>query len=187
MKSSICLLTLLGLSSVSSFGQGYVAFRNFDQNLSVMNLVYESDTGNTATSIYWAQLYVGAAGAAEGALTPVGTPQAFGDIPFDGLFIGGEVANPYVSAGATGSFQVRAWLTNYATWDLAYASALNNNTQHIGKSAVFQNPTGTSGHGVDIVNNMPSFTVDIIPEPSTLALMGLGTGALLIRRRMRQA
>ena len=41
----------------------------------------------------------------------------------------------------------------------------------------------TTGYGLTAVDNGTTFTVSVIPEPSTTALLGLGGLALILRRR----
>ena len=97
-------------------------------------------------------------------------------------------------------FQIRFWDSRYASYDLAVAafdpSQLRNplkNPYH-GVSQIFQaNPGSLSNYRAIIVNggvdttwvDSPLFVEAFIPEPSTVALAGLGAAGLLIYRRRR--
>ena len=98
----------------------------------------------------------------------------------DGFFDGGVGVVPGVTAGATATFQLLAFIgTNPKD------AAGNNNpsatwTQATGKWD--DTPPATPPSGPSL-NNPAGVTVGGIPEPSTIALGLLGLGALLIRRR----
>jgi hypothetical protein len=85
-----------------------------------------------------------------------------------------------VQPGESASFKVRAWQGG-STWETAL---------YRGESAVFTaGPLGGNppGGGLPVTAPTPdalqSFTLTLVPEPSTMALGVLGAAALLFRRR----
>jgi hypothetical protein len=177
MKKSI-VASIIGVVATvaaieSSYGQGSVFFNNYGATTdAIITFGGAPATGLTATLLYQ---FGG------GALTPLGNATAFNPaIP--GYFTGPIVTIPGNIAAGTGyvggpiSFVVQAY--NGAD----YASSLIR-----GQSALFTLPsiaTGTQPVG-EFGAGLLSFQVTTVPEPSTLALIGLGTGALLFLRRRK--
>jgi hypothetical protein len=111
---------------------------------------------------------------------------------------GAAVAVPGLPAGQTGTFQVRAWSGDFASYEAAVAgNALYGAGPGASVEAItFQNATGGV---VDPVSGIPGAAAalalpagqtvgtlgGVIPEPSTYALAGLGLGALLLMRRRK--
>lgn len=116
-------------------------------------------------------------GLANGDNTVFGTPGQFTDIT------GNVYDVPGVAADAVGFFQVEAWLGSDAT----YAAALLDGSA-VGTSGIYQTLTGGTGaiQGPprSVGDGMPSFLV-ATPEPTTLALCGLGAASLLLFRRRK--
>lgn len=113
-------------------------------------------------------------------LTPLSAAQG-GQVFFNtggapaGYFIGGVATIPGYVSGPI-QFQVSAFNgADYATSSVRGLSAVLN------LSGI---ATGTSPVG-DLGPDLVAFTVSTVPEPSTLALLGLGTGALLFLRRRK--
>jgi hypothetical protein len=104
--------------------------------------------------------------------------------PAPGIFLGGKQTVPTATPGAPIAAAVAAWTGNYATFDLAQAAGAN-----IGISAPFAITTGnptTTPEGLPASITAAGFagvTALAVPEPSSLALAGLGAAALLIFRR----
>ena len=90
--------------------------------------------------------------------------------------------------GSTGMFQVVIWQGNYSTWPEAYeAMFLPGSTVKVGWSnpvnvTVTANPLDTA---TPYLIGLQSFAFFSIPEPSSMALAGLGAAALLIFRRRK--
>lgn len=107
-----------------------------------------------------------------------------------GRWNAGTVTVTGLTAGQSGSFQVRAWSSAFASYDAAKTAG-----GPTGASATFTNPsggavdpgTGTTGPAASLSGFTSGFTVSgaVIPEPSTVALAGLGLGALLLIRRRK--
>ena len=127
-------------------------------------------------------------------LTLAGPGTAIGDWSFlsnPGQFLdpsGSVYGLPGVALNGTGFVQVEAWLGN----DLSYAAALADYSA-TGQTPVYATLTGGGSVGGNPPNNpisigdaMPSFIVaPPDPEPSTLALFGLGATSLLFFRRKK--
>jgi hypothetical protein len=95
---------------------------------------------------------------------------------------GTAYAIPGVAANANATLQMQFWLGNFNSY-----SAAANAAQLVGDSGPYTNPTGGGGVPATIPSsamaNMPNITLAIVPEPSTLALCGLGLASLLVFRR----
>jgi hypothetical protein len=91
---------------------------------------------------------------------------------------------PNVSANADAFLSLQFWIGPYTSYALAQQAG-----GFVGDSGVFQNHTGGGGVPASIpaaLTGMPNVIVSAVPEPSTVALAGLGAAALLMYRR-RQA
>jgi len=163
------------MTAVGAYAQGTINFANAGAwgSAPVRNL----DGSMLSGSGFMAQLYAGASAAS---LAPVGTATAFLTGGGAGFFNGGTVTIPTVAPGATGFFQVRAWdIAKGTTYDLAVAS---------GSGYGFSNTINVSTGGAGTPPGTPGALVglqgfSLVPEPSTMALLALGAGALLFRRR----
>jgi len=129
-------------------------------------------------------------GTVSGSLTPLATlllsnHTADGDITFlgNGAFLdqsGKEYTVPGSAANGTALLQIQAWTGNFAT----YAAAVAANTGYYAQTAEFSQALGGAGTPAPGLSSMPAIVlVQNIPEPSTIALAGLGAAALLIFRR----
>lgn len=91
-------------------------------------------------------------------------------------------AIPGVAANSQAQLHLQFWVGNFPT----YQAALNG-LALTADSPVFTNPTGGGGVPPTLpasaMANMPNVTLTAVPEPSTLALAGLGAAALLMYRR----
>jgi len=177
MKKSI-VASIIGVVATvaaieSSYGQGSVFFNNYGATTDAIITWKAGDSGGSgpANAGFKASLSY-AIGA--GPLTALGNSTAFNPaIP--GYFTGPIVTIPGYVSGAI-SFQISAYD------GVDYATSL-----HRGQSTLFTlnsiatgaNPVGEFGPA------LTAFQVATVPEPSTLALIGLGTGALLFLRRRK--
>jgi hypothetical protein len=170
-------LTVFSVTSTLT-AQGTVNFANAGGGV---NFPFFDIDGTTrlAGPEYMAQLF---AGASADSLAPVGAPTTFLTGDGAGYFNGGVIAIPTVAPGATGFFQVCVWQTlggTITSYTAALAARVNT-----GQSTIFSTATG----GVGSPPSPPSALVglgafQLVPEPSTYALLALGAAALLFHRR----
>jgi hypothetical protein len=138
---------------------------------------------------YYAELWAGPANSPEGSLAPVpGTLTTFRTGAFAGYFVPSPLAIPIpgVPPGSVATLQLRVWENLGGTvsdWATAEARWLNG-LLAAGKSPLFQSLP--LGGGIMLPPNLvglQSFNIYYIPEPGTLALLGLGALGLMIFRR----
>jgi hypothetical protein len=198
MKKYLSTLAVVALAA-SAFAQGTVNFANNASSLvSVDGTPIPKDGG-------WVQLLWAPAGTAATAYTSGTDPAAWftanpgwaavssanGGIdnisPVAGRFTGNTAQVPTATPGATIEAIVAAWTGNWAGLNEAFAGGAN-----IGMSSKFQvatgNPTTTPPGTAASITGAGQFgglniSGTVIPEPSTLALAGLGIAALLVMRR----
>lgn len=165
-------------SVASSYGQGSVWFQNYNNtpNAPIQYAASEAKAGQYIGAPFRVDLLYqfGAS-----ALTPVATTSLFSvDSPNQatgsGFFNGSIVTIPGYVSGAI-NFTVQAY--NGAD----YASSVIIGSQTFQVPGIATGTTLPSGFGPTFT----AFTVATVPEPSTLALIGLGTGALLFLRRRK--
>jgi len=198
MKKYLSTLAVVAFA-VSAFAQGTVAFKN--DNASLVK------AGGTAIPVAggFAQLLWAPAGTPNPPAYAQGNPadwftanSAWTAIPASiiaigptaGRFNGGTVTVPTATPGAGISAIVAGWSGNAADLNAAYTAQAN-----IGFSAPFAlagtgNPlsvppgTAVAITGAGLFGGVDALpTGSTIPEPSTLALAGLGVAALLVLRR----
>jgi len=95
----------------------------------------------------------------------------------------GDWAVPGVGAGGTGFFQVSAWVGPESTYPTGQTSDFT------GSTGVFTVANlGSSTSPAPNLSGMPPLllTVTATPEPTTLALCGLGAASLLLFRRKKK-
>lgn len=186
---SLLLITACALVAISTMAQGTVKFLNKDDAAGINEPVYDVDkTTLVAGTDFVAQIWGGPSGTPEGSLTPQGATTVFRTGTRAGYFSNTAFERTIqgVAAGAAATLQVYAWEAKYP--DLATAMA---NGGKFGKSIVFTVPkTGGQGPDPNVPPALPepilgfkSFSLQIIPEPSTIALGFLGAAALMFRRR----
>jgi len=199
MKKLI-LTTIITTAAVSVFAQGTVFFANDTATLpSPPDRFIRFGAGAAAggatpgaaaygTNIQ-VQLYYGTSGSAESALIPLSAGAARLRVSTStavGTWLGGTRTIQSAGPAAQLTLQIRAWDINYgASYEAAATNP--NNAGFIGKSALFGYivPQPTDPVAASYMNNFVSFSIDIVPEPSTFALAGLGAAAMLIFRRRK--
>jgi hypothetical protein len=139
--------------------------------------------GNSVGSLSQIATLTFANGRAQGDYTTLQIPGQFLDLT--GNVYGVPSFASTSPTGLSAFFDVQAWLGN----DTTYAAALADGSA-TGTSGIFEGPAGGLVNPVpfppaSIGDGMPSFLVTT-PEPTTLALCGLGAASLLLLRRKKQ-
>jgi hypothetical protein len=207
MKKLILSVTMIAGFSLAGFAQGYISFDgSINSNPSPFatssGLVFQNDAVDTTQDIN-AELLYGTypnpqtpvvtlllSSSAQGPTSAIGqTLSAAGDITdyangtlYDAS--GDLYQIPNIPAGSTAYFRVVAWSGNYNTFDEAAGA-----NAFTGVTAIFSEvlSSGTSPLP-SYINNMPALTMTVFfPEPSSLAMAGVGIGSMLIFRRRRKS
>jgi len=192
MKKLLLTSALAIIATLSSYGQGSVTFANTSSSL-VRQADGTAAPRNAAGGFYAVELLYAADGtphtdATFGLVgTRVGATTTF-NTPTAGVFSGGGRTISSISpAGGFGLFQVRVWDTRAgADYDAAIASG--NSQFQAGYSTVMRVDTAdttVSPLPTPAALGMTSFTLQPIPEPSTIAFGLLGVGTLLMLRRRK--
>jgi uncharacterized protein (TIGR03382 family) len=172
-------ITLLAVE-IGTYGQGTI---NFD-NIGVGPPIYDNYSTTVGAGVNpgaKAGLYVQGAGATF-TLVPGSVTTFLGSADPQAQYLNAiTVIVPSVAPGSAGTFEVRAWVGNSATWEDAFAAGAKQ-----GRSFPISVTTGGAGSPpslpADLVG-LQSFAVTPFPEPSTIAFGVLGGLALLLRRR----
>lgn len=181
----LLLVAACTVASLAALAQGTVNFNNSPATVGGSGApIFDADgTTRLAGTGFLAILY---AGPAANALAPIGATLSFRTGAGAGFFntTGQDTSRaiPTVALGAVATIQVRAWDNSsglYATWDAASAAGAK-----VGQSAIFTVKTGGDGSPPALPANLVGLTsFNLVPEPATYALLALGAGALLLRRR----
>ena len=183
MKSPYLFVAAVTLvAAVSSSAQGVLNFSNGAAGVDAP--VRNSSAQFVATDgVIKAQIYAGPVGTVEGALVAVGSPISFSLQP--GYYFGGQLAIPGVAGGSSVVIQVRTFT------GATYAAAITTPGAQSGKSGLITVPLVVAG-GATAPNNLVglagyTMTLTPVPEPSVIALAGLGLGGLILARRSKKA
>lgn len=201
-KAILSILAFISLSS-RGFGQGVITFdgsegpglRVFynsltdftavpDTNIDInAELFYSVGYGEFGQPLYepLVTLLLSDTTPTYGLLPPGAVEPAAGDITFVGngtLFdaTGNEYQISFLPAGTVVTFMVEAWFGNYSSLDeaISYGAAA-------GRTGPFQETLSSPSDLLPAnISNMPILGMYFIPEPGTMALAGLGFGALLM-------
>jgi hypothetical protein len=171
----------LGVFAVGALAQGQFNFgnKNTISTPPIDARVFDGPGGNPlAGTAYWAQAYVKLVGAEDSSYAPVGSAVNFRTGNNTGYIVTGTVTTGF-AGGTEVEVQMRAWAAAGGT---SYEAARDG-----GFLYGFSNPVKLT---VAVAPNLPqdmtglqSFNLQIIPEPSTLALGLLGAAAFFLRRR----
>jgi len=178
----ILLTSLLAVGAAAGlYAQGTVAFENYDGG----GLVMQNGVGYAGT--YTVALYGGTLGSSFAQLTLLSTFQVLstaGNTPGN-FFSGVEPSITGVAPGSSATLVVQGWDGTFANYAAAVAAG---GTENVGQTATFSNPTGHTGSPPSpgaFLTGMPTLTLAPIPEPTTIALGGLGALSLLLFRRRK--
>jgi hypothetical protein len=171
-------------ASLSGNGSGALYFPT---GSTIYNGGFLSGTGFTIG------LFAGPTSATESSLQPVAL-RSFATGGSAGFIVSSTVTVPGADAGLLAKYQVRVWNNmggTLNTWALAEQAWLGGQIA-AGKSIVATSGAlgGVNSDGVAFPVNpktvgTTSFNIYFVPEPSTIALAGLGAASLLIFRRRK--
>lgn len=205
MKKLILSAVAVGGLAMTSFGQGVIYFDGSNNTSTSPTATSEGQVFlngvlDTGTDINVELLYgASATSVSSDCVTlllsdstttensaPGGLQPALGDITdygsgvlFDASGVGYQLTG--TSSGATEYFQVEAWTGNFSS----YAAALSAGTGLFGSSSVFSEVlTSATGEANDI-EGMSALNLTSVPEPTTMALAGLGGLSLFLLRRKK--
>lgn len=178
MKKVILVLGCV-LAAAATYAQGTVNFTT--RAIPDVDVkVFEADgTTPLAGTGFTAQLYGGAAGAAESELVPLTPTTTFRTGNGAGYVTpAGSVAVPGVPEGGTATLQLRVW--DNAGGTITSFDAANT----YGMSPLFT--VSTLGGVLTTPPNLIGLqSFNLVPEPSTILLGVLGAAALLVARRRK--
>jgi hypothetical protein len=202
MKKLILSVAALGTMSLSGFAQG-ITFSDFEnaagygttiagapnltQDLN-LELLYGTSAGNVTTPVV-TLLLSSSATPADGNNVNVPLGETFtgaGDISAAGGLLYDTTGSSYAVPAGSVFFEVLAWSGNYGSYAAAEASGVTG--VFGGASAVFPGsspaapatPNDIDGVGVINLTQVPT---TVVPEPSTLAMAGVGLVSMLLMRR----
>jgi hypothetical protein len=155
---------------------------NTTQDLN-LELLYGSSSANVTTPVV-TLLLSSSASPANGALG--GTYAAAQDITGLGGVLNDASGTGYLVPAGTQDFIIEAWTGNYSSYQAALASGVTG--EYAGVSQIFSasvpaapnTPTDVSSMGIINLTQVPT---TIVPEPSTLAMAGVGLASMLMFRR----
>jgi hypothetical protein len=182
MKKLLLATAVCTLVALSAAAQGTVDFRNritgtLDVPVYGLDGVTKLGDANYVAQLYFAATQTGPFAAVTDAASVfrTGTGAGYWNAGADSTRTLAGIAG-----GASVWLQVRVWDSTKGT---SFETAQSNGSL-VGQSAAFSITAGGGGSPPGPPNAMIGMTsFSLVPEPSTLALLGLGLGALLIRRR----
>jgi hypothetical protein len=188
----ILLTTILAGSSLAAFGQGGVVIANGNNNSAHWNLVTSTGAAapiGTDVQLLW---FNGSSFQVVGTVLTTTAGNAGTFAPNGGLYFTGTQTTQLPTYAATGTFEVQGWTGGFANYAAAVAGGA-----YVGQTASFTaaeanlgtTPAGTPGSitpsGAATGTQWNGDLVLVVPEPSTIALGGLGAAALLLFRRKK--
>ena len=194
------LAGILCLSAVATgaFAQGTVTFNNNAQTLVSATINNQTAAISGAAGSYYFGLLTSSSGAA-GSFTFSGLYATNVVTASGGRFIGGTVGVPGWAPGTSMSYQIAgwdaslghdfqsSWLTSPPSSGLFGLSAVASGTSgglNASTGQTFPTLPLFGGTGITAGFNLTGNTT-VVPEPSSMALAGLGAAALLIFRRRK--
>lgn len=157
------------------FGQGQVEFSNFYKSAGIdARITFKN--GASVPQDYYAELYAGLPGTPAKDLVKVpGTLTIFRPAPYDGYIVPVSARVPGIGVAQLATLQMRVF--NEGSWETALCR---------GESTLISIMLEGGSRPPAPMVGLEPFQVDCIPEPSTLAILGLGAGVLgfcMLRRR----
>lgn len=177
MKKTLVTMLAAVAVAVSSYGQGTVNFVNGSTSLVTIEGVSAASSAGAKIQLLWAPA----------GTTDINLFTAFGTLinvgsPTPGRFAGGIQTIPTPQAGGTAAVVLRGFVgADYATASvrgstaiLTFAATGNPLTTPAGSPAALTTDGGFTG-----------LNLTAVPEPTSMALAGLGAASLLIFRRRK--
>ena len=196
MKKIILSALAVASLSLSSYSQGVITF----DASSSSGVVQINGATDNATDINAALLYFDGTSyvpfvtmllsdttPTSGNFTAPSTQAAGGDVSTFGAGIlfdnaGNTYQLPSLPAGSVVSFEVQGWLGAFSTY--AQAQAASGATW--GTTAAFNETLSSAASPINAsLDAMPNLNLITVPEPTTIALAGLGAASLLLFRRRK--
>jgi PEP-CTERM motif len=192
----IIVASILGIAAstamvTSSYGQGQLIFGNYSEGGAISAPVTYASGGLAVGSEFTAQLLYSATGTA-GTFTPVvGATASF--LATDGDTADGAGLFPAETATVLGYVSGNAFFEIEAYNGSSYANSLITGISSVVELSTLATAANTLPQGSMLSDNtaaivpLTSFTVASVPEPTTLALAGLGGLASLVAFRRKKA
>lgn len=191
MKKSLLIASLMAATSMATYGQGQVHFSNYSSSTAPQVTDVGPGQGFTLGAGYSAQLlYAIGSAATSSALTPLAFNDGTGDVSpvafglaggdpngsaFAGWFEGGVVTIPGVTS-TSGTYS-----TTFAVLVLKAGVPYEVSSLFAGSVTKFASDTAP-----DMFPNSDSATYTLlVPEPTSMALLGLGAASMMIIRRRK--
>ena len=194
---SLLVAALLAAGVAASFAQGTVVFNNgtglvqfwpspFDSHLTLV------PPGGGFVQLFWAATgtsYVPwTASLSAGDWYTANSGWSLGPVvgftlPEHGKFDGGEITLSPLTAGGNIDYVVIGWTGNSASFDAALATTGYANVSSKFTSGTGNPTTAPPGLPVQLADSFAGMVLIPTPEPSSLALAGLGAATLLALRR----
>jgi hypothetical protein len=182
----LALITVASLMvATCAFAQGTINFNTRVGSEVVVQVFMPDGTTPLDGAGFTAQLFGGPAGSDAGSLVALTPTTIFRSGAGAGFVVAaGDVAVTGVPGGQSAAIQMRVW-ENMGGTIASYADAVSAGAFR-GESNVFDSPplgdlTAIPPSVSPNLVGMQSF--NLVPEPTTYALLALGAGALLFRRR----
>ena len=182
MKKFTATLLASSLLGLAAYAQGTLNFVNAGGGVNAP--IYMNDGSTKLGTGFTAELFAGSSSANMVSVASTGFLSGGGA----GYFQGGVVTLASIAPGATATLQLRVWATSSGSYAAASAANLANTW---GQSSIFTVATGGVGSPPSTpsaLTGLTSFNLNaggVIPEPSSLALAGLGAAAMLVFRRRK--
>ena len=186
MKKIFSVL-MLAMISVGVYAQGTITFANNPSFPVITNNL--GQYGNAMSTVFHVSLYWGVLGSTDAQLVQIG-PAIGGS--GDGLFNGGVYTTPGGTApGGNAVIEVKGWTGNFGTFEEARAASVTNSAVLTDLSGGWTNATGLNAStAAPFIFGTSGFNclvlIPTVPEPSTVALGGLGAAAIWWRLRRRR-